>query len=479
MARQYGNDRYQSSGNNFTAKQILDMLEDIREQFEETVKTEGSTLQFNSEKVFFAHKLIQSPSLCKICGNNPEALKNAFLSVAATGLTMDPTQKLAWIIPQKGSVVYDISYRGMIRAAVDSDIISDAVVDLVFANDSFRSNGLRASPTHEYDPFCTKGSLIMNSEDRGVVGERGVFRGAYVDYRLPDGSTLVHFVPKDEIAAVRDVSNSWKNKDKRNESPWATFPWAMVRKSIVRSGNNILPIRSNKVDRLVHLLDQNEGYEPLVGDVAATIAGEPTTSNRQGLMVQSEPTQHEPTQTTPETPAVTSNSQQPKGSKQKATPTAQQSNPSPQQSAQSTPDKTASELTPVLVKRLENIAKRAAASKNFSAAYQHINETYSGESLAHVTGLVNKARHEYASGLIQRANVPGVYQEVFDFVGTLPDGAFKDNFLPKIQEAVHKHVTDLIEEAQRGNDADAIEYLEHMPDGDIKTALSSSLYELA
>ncbi|MNY30153.1 hypothetical protein D3C86_1642420 [compost metagenome] len=92
---------------------------------------------------------------------------------------------------------------------------------------------------------------------------------------------------------------------------------------------------------------------------------------------------------------------------------------------------------------------------------------------------MNKARHEYASGLIQRANVPGVYQEALEFVGTLPDGAFKDNFLPKIQDTVQKHVADLIEEAQRGNDADAIEYLDHMPDGDIKTALSASLYELA
>jgi len=474
MARNnYGNRNNQNT-NTVTPTQVLALIDEIRDQFEETVRTEGNSLQFNSERVFFTQKLIQNEYLCKLCFANPAALKNAFLSVAATGLTMDPTQKLAWIIPQKGSPVYDISYRGMIRVAVDSGIIADAVVDLVFSNDSFKSNGLRASPTHEYDPFCTKGSLIMTDEDPGQIGERGTFRGAYVDYRLPDGATLVHFVPKDEIAALRAMSNSWKKPDERHNSPWATWPWAMVRKSIVRSGNNILPIRSNKLDRLVHMLDQNEGIEINNGDVAGMIAGQPTEAVRQGVMVPAGTSASEVKQPEPVNKASTS-----EATTQQTQSAKQQDKPISEQSTQSVTTQQAQGLAPALVKRFEDIAKRAAKTKNFSAAYQHINETYKDESLAHVTNLVNKARHEYASGLLNRVSEPGAYTEALEFVKTLPEGQFRTNFLPKLEQGVRQHVSKLINSAIEGNDADAIEYLEKMPESEIKTMLSSSLYELA
>lgn len=471
MARNYRSNNQNSL--TVTPTHVLAIIDEIKEQFEETVRTEGNALQFNSEKVFFTQKLIQSDYLCKLCFANPDALKNAFLSVAATGLSMDPTQKLAWIIPQKGSPVYDISYRGMIRVAVDSSIISDAVVDLVFSNDSFKSNGLRASPTHEYDPFCTKGSLIMTEEDRGAVGERGTFRGAYVDYRLPDGSTLVHFVPKDEIAALRAMSNSWKKPDERDKSPWATWPWAMVRKSIVRSGNNILPIRSNKLDRLVHMLDQNDGTEINNGDVAGIIAGQPSETVRQGVMVpvgtpSAEVKQSDPVKQATLASVTTLPTQH----------SARQDKPTPEQSTQSNQNQQAPGLTPALVKRFEGIAQRALTTKNFSAAYQHINETYKDELLTHVTGLVNKARHEYASGLIKRVVEPGAYAEALEFATTLPDGQFKTNFLPKLEHEVKQHVSKLLNAAQEGNELAAVEYYEKMPDSEIKTMLNSCLYEL-
>lgn len=481
MTANYGSNRNsQNSGLSVTPNHVLDIIETIREQFEETVKAEGSSLQFNSEKVFFTQKLIQNDYLCKLCFNNPEALKNAFLSVAATGLTMDPTQKLAWIIPQKGSPVYDISYRGMIRVAVDSNIVADAVVDLVFSNDSFKSNGLRSSPTHEYDPFCTKGALIMAKGDHGELGERGTFRGAYVDYRLPDGSTLVHFVPKDEIAALRALSKSWASVKDRHSSPWATFPWAMVRKSIVRSGNNILPIRSNKLDRLVHMLDQNEGLEPNNAEAAGMIAGEATATVRQGLMIvpsNAAPEMQQPSSDTQSTAVNRGSSND--GSQQASQEPAKQSTPNAQQPTQSTSIDQVQSLAPALIKRLESIAARAAKTKNFSAAFQHIAEMYEGEALAHVTSLVTKARHEYASNLIQQTATPGAYKEALEFAETLPDGKFKENFATKIDETVKEWIAKLIAAAEAGSDAEAIEYLDHMPDSANKTLLSSGLYALA
>ena len=474
------NNYQQSSRQSFSPAAVLLILDEIRDQFEETLKSEGSSLQFNSEKVFFAQKLIQSDYLCKLCGSNPEALKNAFLQVAATGLSLDPTQKLAWIIPQKGSPVYDISYRGMIRAAVDSNIISDAVVDLVFETDTFKSNGLRSSPTHEYDPFCSKGALIMNPSDTGQTGERGAFRGAYVDYRLPDGSTLVHFVTKDEIEALRMMSKSWSSVDERAKSPWSTFPWAMVRKSIVRSGNNILPIRSNKVDRLVHILDQNEGHEPLNGDVAAKMAGETPPNTRQGLMVKEDVPNQQSNQSTPDmgcTNQLSNGKQQ--APLQNQSQAVQNINADPIPAEESANPEASDDLTPALKKRLERIAQRATVSKNFTAALEHVNESYKGAALELVLTLISKARHDYASGLIQRIADPEAYMEALEFVKTLPECTFKESFTTKLDKTITLLVQRLTEQAALGDDAAAIDYLEHLPEGDIKTKLSSALYELA
>lgn len=470
------NNRYQQNrqDQNYTPQQVLEMLDEIRGEFEATVKSEGNSLLFNSEKVFFAQKLIQSYSLCNICGKNPVALRNAFLQAAATGLTMDPTQKLAWIIPQKGIPVYDISYKGLIRVAVDSNIIADAVVDLVFEHDRFQSNGLRKSPSHEYDPFGAKGALIMTTTDLGQVGERGLFRGAYIDYRLPDGSTLVHFVPKDDIAAVREISNSWKNEDKRHESPWANWPWAMVRKSIVRSGHNILPIRSNKLDRLVHLLDQNESNEAALGDTPAAIAGQPVTDGRTGLMISEEAHLNE-SQTTQQ-PNVSSSGTPSSDSTSQGIKPAAQSNNEANPVSQSNDS---SELTPALKKRLQAIAARASKSKEFSAAFQHVSETYNGEALNFAKGLINTARRDYAESLINQLSQPGVYGRSLDFAATLPKGNFRTNFESKVDETVRLHIDTLLKAAEAGDEAPAVDFMEALPGGDMKTSLNQSLYALA
>lgn len=459
----------------YTPTQVLELLEPVRGEFEATVKSEGSNLLFNSEKVFFAQKLIQNNYLCNICGSNPEALRNAFLQVAATGLTMDPTQKLAWIIPQKGVPVYDISYKGLIRVAVDSNIIADAVVDLVFETDQFSSNGLRNSPSHQYDPFARKGALIMTAEDQGQTGERGAFRGAYIDYRLPDGSTLVHFVPKDDIAAVRDISNSWKNTQKRHESPWTTWPWAMVRKSIVRSGHNILPIRSNKLDRLVHLLDQNESNEPMLGDAAAIMAGEAPTAARPGLMVVGDARVNEQ-QPTPQVKPVAAESADNTGLRRQQAATG---SVEPEQMVQQPKAAEASELTPALVKRLNAIAARAIQVKDFTAAFQHVAETYSGAVLNHAKELLSTARREYAEGLINQISQPGTYHHVVAFTANLQDGNFKTNFMAKADESIRLHIDSLLKAYEAGDETPAIDFVESLPDGEIKTHLNQSLYALA
>lgn len=156
--------------------------------------------------------MMNNDYLCTVAINNPLSLRNAFGQVAACGLTLNPARGLCYLVPRDGQVVLDVSYKGMIKTAVNDGAIRDCIVELVYSNDQFKYKGKRHSPVHEFDPFDTE--------------ERGEFRGVYVEVTLPDGRVHVEAVTAKEIYKARDASDLWKRKKK---GPWVDFETSMFK----------------------------------------------------------------------------------------------------------------------------------------------------------------------------------------------------------------------------------------------------------
>nr|WP_264371161.1 recombinase RecT [Azotobacter chroococcum] len=115
---------------------------------------------------------------------------------------MNPARGFAYLVPREGQVILDVSYRGMIKAAVNDGAIKDCIVELVYANDEFVYRGKRQSPTHTFNPFDKK-------------ADRGEFVGAFVEALLPDGRVHVEAVTAEEIYAAREGFRAVEAEEER------------------------------------------------------------------------------------------------------------------------------------------------------------------------------------------------------------------------------------------------------------------------
>ena len=113
----------------------------------------------------FAIQLFQNNDyLAKVAFQNQTSIQNAIINVAAIGISLNPAQKLAYLVPRKGAICLDISYMGLMHIAQQSGAIKWCQSAIVRRNDQFRREGLDKPPIHIYNDFDTE-------EQRGdIVG---------------------------------------------------------------------------------------------------------------------------------------------------------------------------------------------------------------------------------------------------------------------------------------------------------------------
>lgn len=120
----------------------------------------------------FAIQLFQNNDyLAKVAFQNQTSTQNAIINVAAIGISLNPAQKLAYLVPRKGAICLDISYMGLMHIAQQSGAIKWCQSAIVRRNDQFRREGLDKPPIHIYNDFDTE-------------EQRGDIVGAYVTVKL-------------------------------------------------------------------------------------------------------------------------------------------------------------------------------------------------------------------------------------------------------------------------------------------------------
>lgn len=218
--------------------QLIDIVKKQETRFHELAVT---GMDFAQECLFARQQLLKNDFTLKTASGNPNSLQAAILNVAAIGISLNPAQQHAYLVPRDGAICLDISFRGLVKLATDCGAIKWAKAELVYDNDTFEWNGPASAPTHKADPF----------------GDRGAIKGGYCIAKLPDGEVLVDVMPVDEINKVRDTSKAYKS----GKGPWVDWYEEMAKKTLVKRAYKSWPQTKDRdrLDRAVAALNEHEG----------------------------------------------------------------------------------------------------------------------------------------------------------------------------------------------------------------------------
>ncbi|ELY4332871.1 recombinase RecT [Cronobacter dublinensis] len=226
--------------------QVYELINPLKVEFEQ-VCAEPS-INFKRESEFAMQIFANNDYLAKTAMANTTSTRSAIMNVAAIGITLNPAQKLAYLVPRKGAICLDISYMGLMHIAQQSGAIKWCQSAIVRKNDQFRREGLDKPPVHIYSEFDTK-------EQRGEVV------GAYVVVKTDDGDYLTHTMRIEDIYSIRDRSEAWKKykTDNSKKCPWVTDEEQMMLKTVVKQAAKYWP-RREQLDAAIDYVN-TEGEE--------------------------------------------------------------------------------------------------------------------------------------------------------------------------------------------------------------------------
>jgi len=196
-------------------------------------------IKFSVESQFAIQALQSNKFLADTAQKNIASLQNAIINIASIGISLNPANKHAYLVPRDGKICFDISYMGLLHLAMSSGSIMWGQCKLVYSNDQYQNQGLDKSPIHSYSAFGDRGSVI----------------GGYCTVKTPEGDYLTEEMSLDEIKKIEQSS-------KAKNGPWKTHWSEMARKTIVKRASKYWP-KVDRLDAAIHHLntDVDEGLQ--------------------------------------------------------------------------------------------------------------------------------------------------------------------------------------------------------------------------
>ena len=192
----------------------------------------------------FAVQILSANSFSMgVAQKNPQSLRDAVLNVAAIGISLNPAEKKAYLVPRGGAICLDISYRGLAQIAVDSGAAEWIEAKIVYAGDEYIPAGIGEKPKHTpANPF---------------TGAKGQPIGVYAIAKRKDGSYAVRELDMARITSIRSRSESAK----RGSGPWKTDEEEMILKTAVKAVVKSLQGTSKRIDAAIEMLNRDEGID--------------------------------------------------------------------------------------------------------------------------------------------------------------------------------------------------------------------------
>ncbi|AYY81128.1 recombinase RecT [Proteus vulgaris] len=225
-------------------QKIYEVVNPLKNEFEQ-VCSEPS-IAFKRESEFAMQIFANNDYLANVAVNNLVSVRSAIMNVSAIGISLNPAQKLAYLVPRDKKVCLDISYMGLMHIAQQSQAIKWCQSSIVRQNDNFQLTSIDTAPRHEYNAFATH-------------EQRGEIVGAYTVVKTEDGDYLTHTMAIADIYAIRDRSSAWKAWIARKKScPWVTDEEQMILKTVVKQAAKYWP-RRERLDKAIDYVNTEAG----------------------------------------------------------------------------------------------------------------------------------------------------------------------------------------------------------------------------
>lgn len=217
-----------------TALTVKDRAESALAPIEQKFNAvEGVKLAFNKELGFAVQILKNSDFLANIALNDPSELQAALYNVALTGLSLNPTLRLAYLLPRTvkinnqyvKKICLEPSYMGLIKILTDAGSVRRVWAECVYDADEFEvSLGTQPSIRHipDYNEPRTDDKIIA----------------AYAVAEIAGGLQQFEVMTRRQIDGIKARSESVKAK---SHSPWDSDFSEMCRKTAVRRLYKYLP----------------------------------------------------------------------------------------------------------------------------------------------------------------------------------------------------------------------------------------------
>lgn len=207
---------------------LQELLTMWRPSFEEMAKVHNA-VNFRQEASFALQILQSSDYVMKAAMADQDAFKRAIINIAGIGLTLNPAHGLAYLIPRKNKITYDVSYKGKIALAVDVGSIKWCQPELVYSHDKFKFKGVGKMPLHDFDPF---------------LDDRGELRGGYGVAKTHSNEYVISYMSMKQIYAIRSKSEAWQAG--KGGNPWKSDEVEMIKKTLIRRNSKLWPFTSTR-----------------------------------------------------------------------------------------------------------------------------------------------------------------------------------------------------------------------------------------
>jgi recombination protein RecT len=192
-------------------------------------------------RLFALQTIRKSPHLQKA---DPVTVQNAIVNVAAVGLTLNPADGYAYLVPEYNTQTkcqecqLRISFKGLVKAATASGVIEWVKAVVVKAADDFRYKGPTTMPVHECNPF---------SADRGET------IGVYCVAHTAKGADLVEVMDRAEIERCKAAA--------KTKLVWDNWFDEMAKKAVVKRAAKLWPKTEDSgiLHKTIEVINDAEG----------------------------------------------------------------------------------------------------------------------------------------------------------------------------------------------------------------------------
>lgn len=139
---------------------------DPKKMFLSQITDQNAETIFNREASFALQIVNNIPTsgkdfFIKTLAANPQSFVSAIANVASSGLTLDPSLKLAYLVPMDGKISFWPSWMGKKEKAIQTGLTLNLYAELVYKNDLFEYYaGTNRNIIHKPNVFSDRGEII-------------------------------------------------------------------------------------------------------------------------------------------------------------------------------------------------------------------------------------------------------------------------------------------------------------------------------